>query len=246
MKLEIFSDYNSLSDHAAEEVISLVNRKPNAVFCLASGDSPRLACKLLAERSIREEIDFSQSTFIGLDEWLGIPPDNEGSCHYFFRHLVLEPLQFSDEQFYMFDALTSNPREECRKMDELISARDGIDLMIVGIGMNGHIGFNEPGTSFENLSHVADLDETTVSVGQKYFDRPMKLSQGITIGFKHLLQSRKLILLANGNKKAGVIKKALEGTVSTAFPASVVQQHPNCVVMIDEEAATLLSKNYSR
>src|SRR5438045_858479 len=125
-------------------------------------------------------------------------------------------------------------------MDDYIFHHGPIDLMIVGIGMNGHIGFNEPGISFSLYSHIADLDETTTTVGQKYFDSPAKLKQGLTLGLRHLLESRKLILLANGRKKAEVIQKTVEGKVSNNFPASIVQQHPNCVLMIDEEAGALL------
>jgi len=237
MELEIFPDYNALSAQAADDVIHIVKNKPGAVFCFASGDTPKLSCKLLVEKAKKEKVDFSQSTFIGLDEWVGIPPGNEGSCHYFFQKFLFDPMQFSKKQVHLFDALSSDLQKECSEMDAFIFEKGGIDLMLVGIGMNGHIGFNEPGTSFENYSHVADLDETTVTVGQKYFHGPMQLGQGITIGLKHLMQSRKLILMANGDKKAGVIRKAIEEAVDTAFPASIAQLHSNCVVMVDKEAA---------
>ena len=114
--------------------------------------------------------------------------------------------------------------------------------MLVGIGMNGHIGFNEPGASFNNLSHVIDLDEITKSVGQKYFKEKMELGKGITIGFKHLLDCRKVYLMANGTKKAEVIKKTVEGPVTEDFPASIMQKHDNGFVIVDDEAASLLSK----
>ncbi len=116
--------------------------------------------------------------------------------------------------------------------------------MIVGVGMNGHIGFNEPGVSFDNYSHVINLDETTQSVGQKYFDRPVALKQGITLGLKHLLESKKALMIANGSKKAGIIKKALEEEISNSVPASIIRKHSNGVVMIDEEAASLLKKEF--
>ncbi|HYJ38188.1 MAG TPA: glucosamine-6-phosphate deaminase, partial [Chitinophagaceae bacterium] len=227
MKLRVFPNYQALSAQAADEIISLVKDKPKAVLCLASGDTPRLTCKLLAERAILEKVDFRNATFIGLDEWVGIPPENKGSCHYFFKQLLLGPMRFSKDQVHLFDALSTHLQKECREMDEFILSRGGIDLMLVGIGMNGHIGFNEPGSSFDNYSHVADLDETTVRVGQKYFSGPMELEKGITIGLKHLMESRKLILMANGINKAGVISKATEGTVNATFPASVVQLHAN-------------------
>ena len=125
-------------------------------------------------------------------------------------------------------------------MDSIINEKKGIDLMIVGVGMNGHIGFNEPGISFEKNAHVIDLDSTTQTVGQKYFKNPVAIKQGITLGFKQLLQSKKLILIANGLKKSTIIKKSLEGEISSIVPASIVQMHPNSEVMVDEEAASLL------
>ena len=136
--------------------------------------------------------------------------------------------------------MAANLDEECIRMDEYIAAQGGIDMMVVGIGMNGHIGFNEPGSSFDVKSHVVPLDEITSSVGQKYFEQSMKLSYGITLGFQHLLSTKKVFLIANGEAKAGVIQKAVEGEVTTAFPASVMQMHENGFVLVDEAAASLL------
>jgi galactosamine-6-phosphate isomerase len=240
MQLKIYKDHHNLSEAAATELIELVKNKPDAVLCLASGDTPRLTCKLFVEKAITGKADLSQITFIGLDEWVGIPPGNDGSCHYFFQHEVIEPLHFSASQVHLFDAMSGNLEEECRKMDSTIFEKGGIDLMIVGIGMNGHIGFNEPGVSFDKFSHVIDLDDTTLSVGQKYFKTAVSLQKGITLGLKHLQEAKKVLLLANGAKKAGVIKKTVEGEITSSFPASIMQKHSNGFVMIDEEAAGLL------
>jgi glucosamine-6-phosphate isomerase len=240
MQLKTFPDYAALSSQVAEEIITLVKGKPDAVLCMASGDSPKLACSKIVEIANHDKLDFSQIRFIGLDEWLGIPPENSGSCHYFFQQFFLRPLETPPNSVHLFDALSLNPLRECEKMDDFIFNSGPIDLMLVGIGMNGHIGFNEPGISFNKYSHVATLDNTTTSVGQKYFNSAVKLKQGITLGLKHLMESKKLILLANGIKKAQVIRQALEGEVSEQFPASIIQQHPNCAVMVDEEAAGLL------
>ena len=144
-------------------------------------------------------------------------------------------------QYFLFDALTDDLENECLKMDKFINEKKGIDIMVVGIGMNGHIGFNEPGSSFDNSSHVIELDEITKSVGQKYFNEQVELSQGITIGFKQLLNAKKVFLMANGSKKAEVIKKTVHGPVTEHFPASIMQQHENGIVLVDEEAASLLS-----
>lgn len=242
MQLKVYKDYRELSEKTAGIIIDLIKSKPDAVICLASGDSPRLTCQIVAERGIKEQIDFSKFTFIGLDEWVGMPPANEGSCHYFFETLLVNPLQLSLSQVHLFDALSKDLLEECKKLDTVIAEKGGIDLMIVGIGMNGHIGFNEPGVSFDNYSHVIDLDETTITVGQKYFKDAVTLEKGITLGLKHLMNSKKAIVIANGNKKAPVIKQAVQGPVSNLFPASIIQQHEDGYVMIDEEAASLINK----
>lgn len=242
MQLKIYKDHQSLSDAAATEVIELIKNKPNAVICMASGETPRLTCKLLVEKAVKEKADFTHITFIGLDEWVAIPPQNEGSCHYFFHTEIFKPLHFSSSQIYLFDALSADPDKECKKADKVIFEKGGIDLMIVGIGMNGHIGFNEPGVSFDNYAHVIDLDDTTITVGQKYFKTPVSLQKGITLGLKHLQQSKKVLLLANGTKKAGVIKKTVEGEITNEFPASIMQTHASGFVMIDEEAAAFLDR----
>ena len=240
MQLKIYKDYHTLSEAAANEIFDLITNKPDAVLCLASGETPRLTCKLFAEKAIKEKLDLSRITFIGLDEWVGIPPESDGSCHYFFQHDIFDPLHFSSAQVHLFNAMSGSLEDECRKMDKIIFEKDGIDLMIVGIGMNGHIGFNEPGVSFDNYSHVIDLDDTTLSVGQKYFKTAVSLQKGITIGLRHLQESKKVLLLANGVKKAEVIKKTVEGEIISSLPASIMQKHSNGFVMIDEEAADLL------
>ncbi len=243
MQLKIFKDYNHLSEGVANEIIELVNNKPEAVVCMASGDTPRQACKLLAEKAKSQNTDLTRMTFLGLDEWVGISPENEGSCTYFFQTLIFNTLNLSPEQTHLFDPLSTNYETECQNMDNIIFEKGGIDLMIVGIGINGHIGFNEPGVSFDNYSHVILLDDTTITVGQKYFKTPVALQKGITIGLKHLLESRKVLLIANGTKKAHVINKTVNGEITNDFPASIMQLHPNGFIMMDEEAATQLNAN---
>lgn len=241
MQLNVYKDYDTLSRHAADEIIELVKRKPEAVLCMASGDTPRLTCTLMVKKALDEKVDFTRCTFIGLDEWVGIPPENEGSCHYFFRHLVITPLHLAPEQIYLFDALAKDLVHECKTMDEIIERKGGIDLMLVGIGMNGHIGFNEPGVSVDLYAHVIDLDEETQAVGQKYFRSQTSLAQGITLGLGHLLEARRVMLLANGIKKAEVIRKALEEAITPHLPASIIRNHHNGCVMLDEGAASALA-----
>ena len=243
MQILSFKNYEELSGYVADFIANSIKNKPNLVLCMASGSTPALTCDLLVQKLKEEQVDYSKFTFLGLDEWVGLPPTNTGSCHYFFHKKIFEPLQLSPSQYFLFNALAEDLKDECSKMDKMISDKGGIDIMIVGIGMNGHIGFNEPGTSFTLLSHVAELDEITKSVGQKYFDGPVELGKGITIGFGHLMNTKKVFLIANGSKKAKVIKQTIEGSVTESFPASIMQKHPDGCILIDEEAGSLLKKD---
>ena len=170
MHIEIVNDYQEISDAAASTIINQVKQKPDSVLCLASGDSAKLAYQKMVERAKKEQISFSAVHFIGLDEWVGISPHKQGSCALFLRQILLSPLQIPDDQVHLFDSMANDLEEECKKMDGIILRKGGIDLMLVGIGMNGHIGFNEPGVSPKLQSHVTQLDATTQTVGQKYFN----------------------------------------------------------------------------
>lgn len=242
MQPKIFSDYTELSAKAAGEIIDLVRRKPDAVLCLAAGDTPRLTYEMVAKTAGAQKVDFSKVTFIGLDEWVGIPPENEGSCQYFLYNYLFTPLHVPGAQIHLFNALTDDLAAACKKMDTTIQQAGSIDLMLVGIGMNGHIGFNEPGVAFDLYSHVIDLDENTQQVGQKYFREAMPLRKGITLGLQHFLEADTAILIANGIKKSGVIQKAVNGPVTNELPASIIQKHRNGLVMLDDEAASLIKQ----
>jgi len=240
MELQIAGDYQSMSEIAANEIIETVKANPEAVISLAGGDTPKLTYAITVKRAREENIDFSRINFIGLDEWVGIPPGNEGSCHYFLQQNIIKPLDLKPGQVHLFNALAEELPAEVEKINSLVAALGGIDLMLVGIGMNGHIGFNEPGASFDNYAHITPLDEFTQAVGQKYFKSATELKQGITLGLKHLLEAKKAILVANGAKKASIVKQVLEGEITEQLPASIMRRHQNSLVLIDREAASLL------
>lgn len=239
MKHIILKDAEGMSDYCANMILESLKQHPGLVLCMASGHTPTRTCELLVEKIHKEKVDTTKMTFLGLDEWAGLSPENEGSCYYYFQKYLLQPLGLNSSQYHLFDALSADLQIECEKMNTAIESK-GIDLMIVGIGMNGHIGFNEPGIPFNNKCHVAKLEEITKEVGQKYFSGETKLDKGITIGLHYLMQSKQVILLANGLKKASVIKEAVEGPVSPAFPASIMQTHPDGLIITCSEAASLV------
>jgi galactosamine-6-phosphate isomerase len=242
MKVQIFEDYQQLSEHAANEIINTIQNKPDALICFASGDSPKLACQLFVQKVKEKTIDISRCSFIELDEWIGVSPEIKGSCHYDFMNRLVYPLQLSSKQYHVFDGMTDNLAVECELMDDYIDAKGGrIDIMIVGVGMNGHIGFNEPEVDIDLKSHVITLDQTTIEVSRKYFDQPVLLTKGITLGLGYLIEAKKVLLLANGSKKSKVIQQTVEDSITTSFPASILQIHPEGFVLIDKDAGSLLN-----
>src|SRR5574339_351297 len=231
MELKIFNSYSSLSAAAAAMMIDCIKNNPDAVLCLATGDTPKLTYQLAIETIRKENIDISHCFFIGLDEWIGIPPENSGSCHYYLNQYFFTPAGIMPEQIHLFDALTKDETEECNNMNRIISTKGGIDFMLVGVGMNGHIGLNEPGASINALAHVAPLEEMTKTTGMKYFDEPVLIEKGITIGLKQVMEARTLVMMANGKKKSAIIKQSLENEISTGLPASLIRRHSNAFLM---------------
>lgn len=243
MQLEIHDSYETMSSAAADMIIDVVNKKPNALLCFATGETPKLTYKIVAAIAKEKGIDFSQCFFLGLDEWLGVPPQNTGSCHYFLQQFLFGPLSINSSQIHVFDAMTTDETRECESMNKLLKEKGPVDFMLVGVGMNGHIGFNEPGTEPGSTAHVSQLDQTTRTVGRKYFESEVTISKGITIGLRQVMASRKLLMIANGKNKAGVIKKAMENEISSDFPASLVRDHANSILMLDKEAASELTNH---
>jgi len=237
MELKILKDYNELSQAAAGLIANHISNKPDATVCFATGDTPRLCYTILTEKIKNERIDIRQCFFIGLDEWVGIAPENAGSCSHFLHHYLLDPLGMPASQWHLFNAFPENEMEECKKMDAVIAQRGGIDLLVAGIGLNGHIGFNEPGTDINTGSHIKELDEITKQTGQKYFHAAAPLQKGITVGLKQIMEAEVLLMLASGQKKATVIKKTLQNEIGTDFPATLIRQHKRGILIIDSEAA---------
>lgn len=238
MKVKVFEDYEAMSAAAADAIIEVVNKKPDAVLCFATGNTPVGTYRLLAAKAKSQGIDFSKCFCIGLDEWLGVPGEKSGSCHYILWEQVLRPLGIKEQQVHLFNGMTTGVDDECRTMNEVIDSKGGIDCMLVGIGLNGHIGFNEPGVDMNLQAHEQELHETTLGSGQHYFNEPTIIKKGITLGMAQVMDARMVLLLANGKNKSAIIKEAVTGEIINKVPASYIQQHTGGVVMLDKEAAT--------
>ncbi|HEY4653981.1 MAG TPA: glucosamine-6-phosphate deaminase [Cyclobacteriaceae bacterium] len=242
MRLQQFKNAESQAVHTAGVINQIVRNDSHAVLCLATGDTPVRTYQHLVLLAERDRIDYSQVHFVGLDEWVGISSQTHGSCYHFLRENLFEPLQIDEANVHLFNGLSEDLHEECRQMDKTILRLNGIDLMLAGVGMNGHIGFNEPGVLPDLYSHVVDLDKITRSVGQKYFQEQTVLTRGITLGLKHFQEARTAILLASGLAKAEIVKQVLEGDISNEIPASFIQLHPNAYVFLDSAAASKLKR----
>ena len=234
MTIQTFPNYETLSEATANLIIDVLTQKPEALICIASGDTPLGVCKFLAKSDKKY---FEKCIFVGLDEWVGMGENDEGSCKYGVYQNLFIPLNIPSERIKYFDAKAEDLASECQKINEFIASKGGLDVMLVGVGMNGHIALNEPNTSFGIYAHVSDLEEITKSVGQKYFTKDTILTKGITLGLAHLQEAQLPILIANGNRKADVINKAINGEISEQFPASIFQKLEHSLVMLDEAAA---------
>lgn len=235
MQTIIKENHEALSLFTANYLLDFIKQNPAATIVLTSGDTPKLAYQKMAE--LGKDIDFSNITLIGLDEWVGISSESEGSCRYIVEENLLKPLGISEANYTFFDGLSDDLQAECKRIDNLIFEKGGLDLIIVGIGLNGHIGLNEPNTSFDNYCHVSDLAEMTVTVGQKYFTESTPLSKGITVGLKHLLEAKIAILMATGEKKAEILKRTMNDEISEALPSTVFRLHSNAYLFLDTAAA---------
>jgi len=242
MKVIKYKTYEELSRSAASFIVDYVNSKPESVLSFPSGHSATQTIRYLVQDAKEGKVDFRHCYFVGLDEWMGMDEHKEGGCKHYIYSEMLTPLQIENEKVVHFDGTTTDVERECQRIDDFITAKGPIDLMIVGIGINGHIGLNEPGVSFDLYSHHTPLDTITKEVAQKYFKEETELTEGMTLGLKHLMESRVAVLLANGAKKAEIVAAALEGPVTNQVPASIIQDHPHSFVFLDEEAASLLSR----
>jgi glucosamine-6-phosphate isomerase len=228
MIIRQFPDYDTLSQHAAEHIAAVINRKPDALLCLASGDTPTETYRQFVELVRAGQVDVSRCTFVGLDEWVGFGPDDIGSCSYYVYRDLFIPLSLRPDQIHVFDAKADDLTAECNRIDSLIRERGGLDLLLVGMGLNGHIALNEPGTPFDLGCHVGELAETTKTVGQKYFTQETTLTQGITLGLRHLTEAGDVILLVSGAKKAAILRDALSNPVTTAEPLKHQRMDRQC------------------
>ena len=240
MKQIIYNDYTGLSVKTAEMIADIISKKPDALLCFPAGETSVGTFKHLIELNKTGKISFKKCKIVGLDEWANIGAMKSENCFSFLKKHFFDHIDYSEENLCFFDGESSNLKKECIKTDNFIKKYGPIDMILLGAGMNGHLGLNEPGTSFDLYSHIVNLDETTKIVGQKYFSGKVNLTSGVTLGVKYIMEAKTVILQLNSARKAEVVKRLIDSEISPEFPASAVKAHNNSYLLLDKEAAKYL------
>ena len=237
MKIVITEDYEELSRSGAQWILDVVRQVPQAVLGLATGTTPLgLYARLIADRK-ENGTDYSQIRTVNLDEYQGLPASHPQSYAYFMRKNLFDGLGIDSEHTNIENGMAEDEEAECARYDALL---DGLprDIQLLGLGSNGHIAFNEPGTSFSSGTHVVTLAESTVRDNARLFSDISEVPRkAFTMGIKQIMQAKKILILASGAKKADAVYKMVKGAVTEQVPASVLQQHPDCTLIADREAA---------
>lgn len=237
MKLIRAKDYKDMSRKAANFLSAQVILKENAVLGLATGGTAEGIYEQLAEWYRKGDIDFSSVSTVNLDEYVGLDAADEQSYHYFMYEHLFRHINIREKSCHLPNGKADSIEEECKRYDRLIEKLGGIDMQLLGIGENGHIGFNEPDEAFEQMTHCVQLKRSTIDANARYFTSMEDVpKQAITMGIKAIMQARSIVLCASGARKADILHKVLFGPVTPEVPGSVLQMHPRLIVVADTEA----------
>ena len=240
MHIVVCKDYEEMSRRAAEIVAEQVKKRPDGLISFPGGDTPLGMVHVFADMVNEGKVDISRTHYVSLDEWVGLSNEDEGSCGLFNQQNLLSRLQHPFAGAHIINGAAEDIESERIALNDYISQYGPLDVSVLGIGMNGHLGFNENGVDFDLDAHIIPLSETTLKVMTKYFGEKFHPTHGISQGIRQIMAAKTVILIANGAHKAEILKKAVHGPVTNEVPASVLQNHPNCYVVADEAAAALL------
>ena len=237
------SDYASMSRKAANIISAQVIMKPNCTLGLATGSTPLGIYDQLTEWYKKGDLDFSAVHSVNLDEYRGLPKENDQSYYYFMHKNLFDRVNIRSENTNVPNGMEPDAEKECRRYEKLIADLGGIDLQLLGLGHNGHIGFNEPGEAFEKETHCVDLQERTIEANKRFFESADEVPrQAYTMGIKTIMQAKKILVAVSGEDKAEIVKKAFFGPVTPTVPASILQMHNDVTVVADEAALSLCCK----
>lgn len=245
MLVIIKENYQEMSIEAAKQVASLIRKEPDCVIGFATGSTPLGLYKELIRMHKEEGLDFSKVVTFNLDEYVGLPPNHPESYHYFMWENLFKHININPSNVHIPMGMAEDVDAFCEWYEQKIIEHGGIDLQILGIGANGHIAFNEPGSSLGSRTRIKTLDEKTRMDNARFFNSMDEVPKyAITMGVGTIMEAKRLLLLANGIKKADAIKATVEGPIMAKFPATIVQLHRYATVIVDKEAASKLEGKY--
>lgn len=241
MRIYKAKDYNEMSRKAANIISAQIIMKPDAVLGLATGSSPIGTYKQLIDWYNKGDLDFSEIRSVNLDEYKGLDASNPQSYAYFMRHNLFDSVNIKLENTNIPNGLETDIEKECTRYNNIIKSLGGIDLQLLGIGNNGHIGFNEPGEAFEKETHCVKLTENTIQANARFFSSIDEVpTHAYSTGIKNIMQARSILLIASGEAKAEAMYQALFGPITPTVPASILQLHNNVSIVADEAALSLI------
>lgn len=243
MRIIEAKDYQEMSRKAAEVIAAQVTMKPNCVLGLATGSSPIGTYDQLVEWYEKGDLDFSTVKTVNLDEYRGLTHDNDQSYYYFMHEHLFDRVNIDPANTNVPDGTEPDAEKECARYEELIKSYGGIDLQLLGLGHNGHIGFNEPADAFTVTTNCVDLTESTIEANKRFFasadDVPR---QAYTMGIGTIMKAKKILVVVNGEGKADIVAKAFFGLVTPEVPASILQLHPDVTIVADKEALSKIPR----
>ncbi len=241
MRIIVTKNYDEMSKAAANIIAAQVITKPNCVLGLATGSTPIGTYKNLVEKYNNGDLDFSDVSTVNLDEYRGIDHDNDQSYYYFMNDNLFNHVNIDKARTHVPNGMEPDSDKACADYEAIVKSYGGVDLQLLGLGHNGHIGFNEPADEFPKTTHCVDLQESTIEANKRFFasidDVP---KQAYTMGIGTIMAAKNILLIASGKDKAEIVKKAFYGPVKPEVPASILQLHPSVTIIVDEDAASLL------
>ena len=243
MKIIVTKDQKELAVEAWQVMRSVLLQKEDAVLGLATGSTPIGLYDEMVADHLKNGTSYRRVRAVNLDEYVGLSPQNDQSYRYFMKKHLFDRIDIAPESTFIEDGLATDAEAECRRYDAVLS-RLPRDIQLLGIGANGHIAFNEPGTPFDLTTHVVDLTQNTIQMNARFFEKESDVPRrAFTMGPKSIMDAKKILLLAVGENKAQAVAAAVQGPVTPDLPASILQRHPDCILIADEAAASLLKPN---
>ena len=241
MEIIVVKNYQEMSSCAAKYFAKVISDKPDCVLGLATGDTPIGMYDCLAEEYRQGKLDFSRVRSVNLDEYYPISPDNNQSFRYFMNEKLFDRVNIRKDATMVPDGTAKDVESACRAYENAIDALGGIDIQVLGIGRNGHIGFNEPAKELIPFTHLTELTESTIEANARFFEDETQVPRhALTMGIQSVFMARKIILLASGANKAEAVCAMLKGNISTNCPASLLCLHPDVTLICDRDAYSLV------